>query len=263
MDLQKAMSVAEKLIMESPVEMNPPHPIYDDFTYWRTHKERFRRTVMIFNQHKRERPIRLLDIGSHFLHFAIIMHLLGYETYGCDMAEFGVLPAIQQRADRLSIENLVIQPLDQLRTLPYRTQQFDAVFLLETIEHFNANPKVLIKEIYRILRPGGRIVITTPNYYSYQKLGWRIVRILKGEGGYIPVKELIGEENFTHHWKEYSRRELRELFSSFGFRELFFGSLTGLGGNFPRWIYRLCRPWGLFMYVEYAKEEYAITSIVS
>ena len=77
------------------------------------------------------------------------------------------------------------------------------------------------------------------------------------------MKELIGEENFTHHWKEYSRRELRELFSAFGYRELFSESLTGLGGKFPRWIYRLCRPWGLFLCVEYAKEEHAIASIVS
>lgn len=263
MDLPMVMAMAEKLIAESPIEMSPPHPIYDDLTYWKAHKERFRRTAMLFHRYTRERPVRVLDIGSHFLHFAAIMSLLGYETYGCDVTEFAMIPALQQRADRLSIENLVIEPIVQLRTLPYTTWQFDTVFLLETLEHFNANPSVLLQEIHRILRPRGRLVITTPNYYSYQKLGYRIARMLKGEGGYIPVKDLISQENFTHHWKEYSRRELRELCSAFAYREVHTETLTGLGGNIPRWIYRLCRPWGLFLYVEYVKEETAPTGMAT
>ncbi len=50
---------------------------------------------------------------------------------------------------------------DALR-LPFRDGMFDVVFAVDLIEHVS-DEKVAIEEAIRVLRPGGRIVLTTPS----------------------------------------------------------------------------------------------------
>lgn len=46
--------------------------------------------------------------------------------------------------------------------LPFADNYFDAVLFLETIEHL-ANPLKILAEIKRVIKPGGEVVISTPN----------------------------------------------------------------------------------------------------
>ena len=46
--------------------------------------------------------------------------------------------------------------------LPFRTASFDAVDLIEVFEHIENQPQP-IREIARVLRPGGMVLISTPN----------------------------------------------------------------------------------------------------
>lgn len=48
---------------------------------------------------------------------------------------------------------------------PIADQTADAVFAVETIEHLE-NPRALVREMARIVKPGGWIVVTTPNQLS-------------------------------------------------------------------------------------------------
>jgi SAM-dependent methyltransferase len=47
--------------------------------------------------------------------------------------------------------------------LPFRARSVDLVILIEVIEHL-PQPELTLREIARVLRPGGRLVMTTPNY---------------------------------------------------------------------------------------------------
>ncbi|MGH7650174.1 MAG: class I SAM-dependent methyltransferase [Gemmatimonadaceae bacterium] len=47
-------------------------------------------------------------------------------------------------------------------TLPFPDANFDVVIMVEVIEHVMDKPAVL-REIFRVLRPGGRFFLTTPN----------------------------------------------------------------------------------------------------
>jgi ubiquinone/menaquinone biosynthesis C-methylase UbiE len=49
--------------------------------------------------------------------------------------------------------------------LPFKDNIFDAVTIIELIEHIpELEISSLIKETYRVLKPNGKIIITTPNY---------------------------------------------------------------------------------------------------
>jgi SAM-dependent methyltransferase len=55
-------------------------------------------------------------------------------------------------------------------TFPIESHSADAVFAIETIEHLE-NPRALVREMVRIAKPGGWIVVTTPNQLSFLSLG--------------------------------------------------------------------------------------------
>lgn len=46
--------------------------------------------------------------------------------------------------------------------LPFETGEFDAVMCFETIEHVD-DPARFIQELHRVVKPGGQVIITTPN----------------------------------------------------------------------------------------------------
>jgi len=46
--------------------------------------------------------------------------------------------------------------------LPLRTAEFDAVLCFESAEHF-AHPERLVAELGRVIKPGGTLILTTPN----------------------------------------------------------------------------------------------------
>ncbi|MCA9270348.1 MAG: class I SAM-dependent methyltransferase, partial [Planctomycetales bacterium] len=59
---------------------------------------------------------------------------------------------------------------DMNRTLPFADQSFDGAICLEGIEH-TLQPNVLISELIRVTRVGGRIVLSTPNIMNmYSRL---------------------------------------------------------------------------------------------
>jgi ubiquinone/menaquinone biosynthesis C-methylase UbiE len=53
-----------------------------------------------------------------------------------------------------------IQKLD-----PFADGEFDTVFSCETIEHV-PDPPLAVRQLARVLKPGGRLYLTTPNYMS-------------------------------------------------------------------------------------------------
>jgi SAM-dependent methyltransferase len=56
--------------------------------------------------------------------------------------------------------------VDMTGPLPFTDGEFDAVICLEGLEHL-VDPARLIADLVRITRPGGEIVITTPNVMSF------------------------------------------------------------------------------------------------
>lgn len=51
---------------------------------------------------------------------------------------------------------------DANRTWPFADASFDAVFGIEIVEHVE-NPRFFLREVERVLRPGGIAIVSTPN----------------------------------------------------------------------------------------------------
>jgi 2-polyprenyl-3-methyl-5-hydroxy-6-metoxy-1,4-benzoquinol methylase len=68
--------------------------------------------------------------------------------------------------------------VDDAENLSFPDNSFDYVFSCETMEHL-PHPEKLPKEIFRVLKPGGRFIITTENYFNGMTMLWLKTWILK------------------------------------------------------------------------------------
>jgi SAM-dependent methyltransferase len=110
----------------------------------------------------------------------------------------------------------------------------DVVCAVETIEHVE-NPRALARELTRLAKPGGWIVVTTPNQLSWLS---KLTLVICDEfnafraGSYpahltalltVDLRRIAGECGWTEVIVEYTKR----------------GRIPGTGRNWPTWISRL------------------------
>lgn len=109
--------------------------------------------------------------------------------------------------------NLIIKECDlDNQQLPYPNEYFDYVTFMETIEHLR-NPWFCIKEIARVLKPNGLLLLTAPNLH---RLRWRLNFFLRGNFREGIVKKYSTPQDHLHL---FFLDELRLLLSSNGFSE--------------------------------------------
>lgn len=87
---------------------------------------------------------------------------------------------------------------------------FDLIVFSEVLEHLQGNPHHAFGELLRALRPGGRMVLTTPNLA-------RLASRLRLALGRTPL-ETVGPPGWGGHFREYTLHEVRALAVSAGFR---------------------------------------------
>lgn len=94
---------------------------------------------------------------------------------------------------------------------PYEDRSLDGVIFCEILEHLLLNPDHSLAEMSRILRPGGWLIVTTPNVARLANA----VRILRGKNihdGYSPYG-IYGRHN-----REYTMPEVVDLVQKHSFR---------------------------------------------
>ncbi len=72
-----------------------------------------------------------------------------------------------QKAKEFNFPNQVIG--DITKSLPFKDNDFDSVYLGEIIEHL-WEPKKLLEEVHRILKKGGVVIIDTPHVYAFLRM---------------------------------------------------------------------------------------------
>ncbi|MBU2063257.1 MAG: methyltransferase domain-containing protein [Candidatus Omnitrophica bacterium] len=102
--------------------------------------------------------------------------------------------------------------------LPVKDRVFEIIITSEMIEHVEKKDAVrFIGELYRVLKDGGRLVVTTPSRHNYTSLLSKIVpAVFKNKLRKLVWHIRPGQESNPHAY-EYTPRELAALFSRGGF----------------------------------------------
>jgi len=89
----------------------------------------------------------------------------GFKSLGLDV--FGI---DREKSNLEMLKEIDIKIIDIEKDIfPFKDGVFDFVFSKSVIEHL-LTPDNFIKEIYRVLKPGGRIIILTPDWQSQIKI---------------------------------------------------------------------------------------------
>lgn len=107
---------------------------------------------------------RVLDIGSAWGYNVMALGLSGYNVTGMDLVEDQF--AVGRRIAETNAVPFNVTGADAAG-LPFADGTFDAITMVETFEHIylDDRPRAL-GECHRVLRTGGRLVMSTPNYRS-------------------------------------------------------------------------------------------------
>jgi 2-polyprenyl-3-methyl-5-hydroxy-6-metoxy-1,4-benzoquinol methylase len=98
---------------------------------------------------------RALDVGCGVGQVVGRLTEAGYEAWGVDISEPNI-----ERARKFSERCLLYDGT----TLPFADGHFDSVGALNVLEHVE-KPEAFIKEVVRVAKPGGKVVISSPNFF--------------------------------------------------------------------------------------------------
>lgn len=121
---------------------------------------------------------RVLDVGCG-------EHKIIHEAIGLDLHHY---------------KNIDI--ISDAENVPFSNESFDSIAMLEVIEHLK-NPEKALKEIHRVLKKGGQIIISTPNV----TFSWKIIWWL--------WSHTIGRKWLDLHTNEFNKKTLVKLFSKY------------------------------------------------
>jgi 2-polyprenyl-3-methyl-5-hydroxy-6-metoxy-1,4-benzoquinol methylase len=137
---------------------------------------------------------KILDIGCGSGYFLQEAKAKGWEVYGTEYTDEAM--SIGQNKG-INMQKGVLNPGN------YSEGMFDVITSFEVIEHIN-NPKEEVGNIYKILRKGGLVYLTTPNFNALERF------YLKGNYTVI---------DYPEHLSYYTAKTLNYLFTNNGFRK--------------------------------------------
>jgi len=184
--------------------------------YLRTHETRLVKTLAITPPGG---PCdRVLEMGAYLQITPALRTRLGYgEVRGCYYGKLGRVDHRTVTSAEGETFECSIDHFDAERDrFPYPDGHFATVLCCELIEHLFEDPMHLMEEVNRILKPGGHLVLTTPNVAALRGIS----AILQGyHPGFFHayIKPADSGEVDARHNREYTPREIHKLLENSGF----------------------------------------------
>ena len=144
---------------------------------------------------------RILEIGCGGGEFCCWLSKQPHRPAQIVAADFAATAVKKGRASALEQRLFgILWEVSDIQMLPFGDETFDTVISCETIEHVPDPPRA-VRELTRVLKPGGRLFLTTPNYLGVYGL-YRVYLRLVGRR-YTELGQPINNFTWlprTRHW---------------------------------------------------------------
>jgi len=136
---------------------------------------------------------------------------------------------VREKVKLAARRGIKVKKFDLNNKFDFRNNFFDVIHANQVIEHLYDSDNFL-SEIYRILKPGGYVVISTENASSWENvfasiLGWQIFSLTNFSSKkwaignpYSIYREVEKNLGSWKHIRIYNIRGLKEYFEAFGFK---------------------------------------------
>lgn len=156
---------------------------------------------------------RILEFGSIPLLLTAASRSMGYELQGVDLAPgrfSAVAAALGLTVTRCDVER---------EPLPFPDSFFDGMLFNEMFEHLRIDLIFTFREVYRVLRPGGVLLMSTPHLRSLQMLlNFVLTNRAYGNSGDVYTEyEKITTIGHMGHVREYTTFEVCQFLKKIGF----------------------------------------------
>lgn len=197
----KITSLCDELVREQ------RYSLPGETMYFLSHQRRYLSDIA--NISRSYKGGRILELGGYPFFFTCLLKDLGFAVVSADLHPFNAAPLLSRH--KLDVVACDIEK----QHLPFCDGSFDFVLFNEILEHLRVDPLLALSEANRVLKPGGQLLLTTPNLYFIKN----VVKFLLGRGFNDPVQEFGKLRAIGHmgHVREYSRREVRRFLGVSGF----------------------------------------------
>ena len=138
---------------------------------WKWYFERIAEIIV-----NRFNPKNILDVGCSDGLLLECFYKYGVECYGVDISKKAL-----SYAPQVIRHNLILLDIER-ENLPFKDNTFDVITILEVLEHLHDHKRI-ISEMYRVLKPGGIVLMSTPvDSKVYRLINKIIQKFVKVEG---------------------------------------------------------------------------------
>jgi 2-polyprenyl-3-methyl-5-hydroxy-6-metoxy-1,4-benzoquinol methylase len=214
--------------------LDVPHPYFQQIEYIKVN------SIIIKEVYSRNHE-RILDCGSGAGH---LINGLSAISAGCTALDIEIRRLVEARKKNPEIAGVAG---DADFSLPFKTGTFNAVIASELLEHLN-EPWKFFFEVARILKPGGVLILTTPNsenlsFKILRRMPKRMAMRLAARTGVDMIlhPELTGGETVDkknphlHKVEGYKEQELVAMGRKYGLRTV---TIRGFGLPVPDRAYQ-------------------------
>jgi SAM-dependent methyltransferase len=201
----------------------------DERTYFGSSIMRYHHLIDFFQGRKG----RILDLGCSPGHNTMILAKMGIKVVGIDLNKHYLA---KYNPSWFHLFDLIFCNVER-SDLPFRNDSFDYVLFTEVLEHIAIKkPSVIISEIYRVLRPGGVLYLTTPNVAHWTN----IVALLLNKNIFWNPSNFYG--SLDRHNREYTSPEVVDALTDGGFKDIqldFYNAHSNWNSEMPKSIHPL------------------------
>ena len=185
-----------------------------DDSYHKTHRKRLGRTISVLLD---EQPTEgtLLEVGTGAVVPLILKELT--PKLKVHVTQFDLDKAEKGKANLTLGEYSRTCPTYRVNIektpLPVEDETFDYVLCCEVLEHMEQDPMFMLSELNRVLKPGGTIILTTPNVVSSRGIS----AMLNNREPYFYMQYRNPGSTDRHNY-EYSLATVSQVMKAAGFK---------------------------------------------